>query len=253
MRRFTLSLFVPMLLAAASAPCLAGPITLEVTGTAFTYQWYDNSTPADYVELIGTLSTLEAQATITWNRGLGPAPQISGPPFLSHRQQSVGSPLADFVWASATWANGTFVPAPLPVPADAIEFGDVILIDNGFSPADLFTVADQFGFIFEDTGALALSAIGFGFRDDFLPDGYVPMGHELPDFASAVGQFVIQSLSFDGNELYNGYQVGFDITSISVSSVPEPATWALLLAGIAGVGFGRHSALSVYGRHRRDR
>lgn len=135
---------------------------------------------------------------------------------------------------SITWAGGTFVPAPIPVPPGAREIGDGIGLTNRVGFPDLFTVADQFTWEDENLNSVLSTAVLF-LTDDFLADSAgIPSGNELPNFATATGSMAILSYSITRGEslsdvIRDGYQVNIDVTS--VSRVPEPGTLVLLLAG----------------------
>jgi hypothetical protein len=234
MQRFVPWVVVLGSIAATPSMLLAAPITIDITGTVFTYEWFDHSTT--FVEQIGTLSSLDVVASITFDGSLGPAPTIdSFGSFNTYSQVSIGAPLDEFVSGSATWANGIFAPAPVPVPVGATAVGDARLIQNVVGGDDNFVVADRYAYQFEDTGDGFVVGLLFSFVDGFLPGDVVPTGSELPDFSSAIGQVVLQSVAFTGDNVYDGYQVGIDVTSVTVRPAPEPVTIQLLLAGLASL------------------
>lgn len=83
-------------------------------------------------------------------------------------------------------------------------------------------------------------AVVFNFFDNFLPGTSVPLGNELPDFASASGEFAAYSVALQGGDEGfegEGFILTGEITSATariVRQVPEPATGTLMLAAFAG-------------------
>jgi hypothetical protein len=224
-------------LISAPIPAFAVPITIDVTGTIRTYLTHDNSPFG--VDQTATLSHLDVHGFVTYDLGLAP-PAVTRP-FGDggvYERSSIGLPFIEFVSASLTWANGTFIAAPLFVPVGATAVGDALLLTNSIGSPDDFVIADQFGWQ-NESGAAALSRTVFRFEDDFISDAVaIPTGTEFPDLARALSRVFVQSVSVTSDDVLNGFQLGIDVTAASVRAVqvPEPGMLTLLSLGLAGLG-----------------
>lgn len=110
-------------------------------------------------------------------------------------------------------ANPSF-PHPVSLP------GDVFIYDNVFYPGQA-SLVDVFGVVFTTAGN---------------PGGYWNL------WSGAPGDY-----SLDESNAAGDYPVAIDGGSLDPTAVPEPSTWAMMLMGLAGVGF------AAYRRGRKDR
>ena len=232
-----------LLMTTASAPALAMPITIDITGVITQYLVFD----ADGMSTDHTASLTDplVTASITFDRGLVPEPQVQS--FTNARAltyASIGLPGVDFASGSLTWQNGTLVPEDTLDLAEAdIARGDALRLLNSFEFDDEFLITDWIAYGIADLLNYQ-QAIAFQFVDDFVPGTDVPVGTELPDFATASGLFEARSIFLqrvDGIFEGGGFALNGEITSAAarIVQVPEPATGMLLLAGLAGLGLVR--------------
>ena len=95
---------------------------------------------------------------------------------------------------------------------------------------DLLTgTADAF-----DTGAGVLGNFYLGADAGSNPNPWTSYSFDLTSLAGAGGTYQIRFAEVDNQNFFN---MGVDNVSINVAAVPEPGTYALMLAGLAGVGF----------------
>ena len=66
------------------------------------------------------------------------------------------------------------------------------------------------------------------------PNPWTSYSFDLTSLAGAGGTYQIRFAEVDNQGFFN---MGVDNVSINVAAVPEPGTYALMLAGLAGVGF----------------
>jgi hypothetical protein len=99
------------------------------------------------------------------------------------------------------------------------------------------------------TLGVGYSGLGFGYDGGYTDAGFSEPGYESPDF-EALFFYPGGSQVYSGNdvfgskiELYNGggqriaeFQLSGTILPAQASAVPEPASWAMLLAGLSGLG-----------------
>ncbi len=234
-----------VLTATVSAPALAVPITIDITGVITQYVTYEG---LDQIDRTSSLTNPHVTASITYDRDLAPAPQVDFFTNMTRLEHTSSSPpLVEFASGSFTWQNGTFVPeTPLDIPADGLVLGDTLQLSNFFDADD--------GFIIGDIAAYGAGLSSFqqgvilGFFGDFLPGTEIPSGSELPDFATASGQFQIWSVILDdigGAVTGGGFLLNGDVTSATARiayAVPEPTTAMLMLAGFVGFGILRRQA-----------
>lgn len=134
--------------------------------------------------------------------------------FLKYWQSSY-SDLVDVAWGGAnSTAYGSeisFAPeAGKTVTLNSFDFGDYVDRNYGSSVK-----------IYDGTGSLLLWDGG-----SFNPG--VTATHFAPAISSANGLVLRWGP--------DGYDVGIDNISVSVTAVPEPGTWAMMLAGMGAIG-----------------
>jgi hypothetical protein len=156
-------------------------------------------------------------------------------------------------------AGGVFSLEPNPVKMHGLSFRDdataadaatggvplLFLVDTGDTPTygvDFLTYQNTQPGIIANVLSKGATAIGFTFGS-YLPTGDATLtlstGDSFTISPSSTATFIgftsttpITSVSVDYPNSY-----AFDLTSVSVlGSVPEPASWALMLIGIGGLG-----------------
>ena len=98
--------------------------------------------------------------------------------------------------------------------------GDAFVYDNVFYPGQ-DSLVDQYGFVFTTAGN---------------PGGYWNLWSDAP------GDYSLYESNLAGD-----YPIAISGGSLDPQAVPEPSTWAMMLIGLAGVGF------AAYRRGRKDR
>jgi hypothetical protein len=113
--------------------------------------------------------------------------------------------------------------------------GDPITLQNGYSG---LTGPAAFGsgpFIYANSGsgaAFALNGSFFGPTYVFVPNGYVS-GTALTSSATYLGQTIASLGLTVGSYVYTS---GTDTVTVNIAAVPEPAAWAMMLAGFGIIG-----------------
>ncbi len=105
--------------------------------------------------------------------------------------------------------------------------------------ATSFTLSPTYyGDVYTSAGflnAYGYDVLGNNFQTYIFPDSAAPANLETPFHSTGVGDtgglFSQFSYLIAGNDV-----IDFDATSVSVPAVPEPATWAMMLTGFAGMG-----------------
>ena len=152
-------------------------------------------------------------------------------------------------------ANGQLPQASIGGSAGTVSVpSDAILVHPGNSA----TLSDFASFTSSTAGAftykIALKSVGIdttngvGYTPFTVLGGVVTLGTRgvLPTYGSAVTltgtQTLLPTQAFgvivDDNGVYYGDSTGLNFTVSDVAAVPEPATWGLLIAGFAMVGYG---------------
>ena len=232
-------------LAAIAMPSLANavPMTLDFTGTLSQYIVLDGASPP--LDKLGTLSDLGATGSITWDLALAPAAVLTSTPAVHYdfTRGGAGTPHAEFISASVTWANGVFTPAPIPIPPGATTLGDTFFLRNDVAGLrDTFQVADVFVWDLPD-GSRGFNGILFDSLQHFLSDATTfPTGSELPDFSTASTRVTfLDAVTSPAGGV--GFAAVLNVTSVAVRSpvpVPEPSVWLLLLAGLGAAAVARN-------------
>jgi hypothetical protein len=137
-----------------------------------------------------------------------------------------GSLSGDF--AAPAYPGGT----PDPHPYLALESGEssTIAFGGSFTGVEIYIGSlDTFNTISFSNG---LSFTGSSLAAGSVPDGNQTAGSSngLFSFVFSPGEAVTSvTLGSNGNSL--------EVAGISVSSIPEPATWAMMLIGFTGLGY----------------
>jgi len=114
--------------------------------------------------------------------------------------------------------NGFIADSSFPNPVSLPD--DAFIYDNVFYPGQ-DSLVDQYGVVFTTAGN---------------PGGYWNL------WSSAPGNYSLYESNVAGD-----YPITVDGGSLDPTPVPEPSTWAMMLIGLAGVGF------AAYRRGRKDR
>ena len=85
-----------------------------------------------------------------------------------------------------------------------------------------------------DTGAGVISNFYLGADAGANPNPWTSYSFDLTALATPGGTYQIRFAEVD-NQLF--FNMGVDKVSINAAAIPEPGTYALMLAGLAGVGF----------------
>jgi hypothetical protein len=126
--------------------------------------------------------------------------------------------------------------------ANTFSFGGLVGIPNAMAAFYSFSFNDPVTHeLFLDSAAGILlpgqtKTFKFG---EFIPDGVVPDGSyafstQLQFFAATLDRPLLDTSSFGG--------------TFTVTAVPEPSTWAMMLIGFAGIGFIRYRSVKDYSR-----
>ena len=100
---------------------------------------------------------------------------------------------------------------------------------TGFTPGKTYVLSfDDIAFF---VGAQTLDVSAFGGSADFTPASNAAYGSNELTFEATASSGNISFLALTGG---GNYVTGID--NLVVSSVPEPATWAMMLAGLGGLG-----------------
>ena len=111
--------------------------------------------------------------------------------------------------------------------------GDVMDVAAGFKTGFSFYYADQVGFTGTVSVYSGLDGTGTLLASLTLPSTPDPYNVWVPVGVSFAG--TAESAIFSGSANYIGFD-NITLGSASPRGVPEPATWAMMLVGVAGVG-----------------
>jgi hypothetical protein len=133
-----------------------------------------------------------------------------------------------------------------PYPSsDLISFGNFFrpLIEQGGNYYEVTTITD--GFVFQSglSSYRAMSGNNLTAADFVQYDPLTGLTNALshPNFASGTMEFGIMQF-LGGSNLASNLTVIVNYDNLSINSVPEPSTWALLLLGFSGLGLARYKA-----------
>jgi hypothetical protein len=154
----------------------------------------------------------------------------------------LGAPDDAFTGLGSGWITYDLGDRPL-VDGSGQDF-NVYEVDNGiveFSIADILVSADGLTFFnVETTSAPALDLAG----DEAHGNSNFRRSFDVGGAVAALGATEFRYLRIDGTSGGSiGDSNGFDLDAVgivnfaSTAAVPEPATWALMLAGFGGVGW----------------
>lgn len=223
MRKFALIMLSGLTLCLGVASARAAIVTVTYKGTVAS-----GSDPVDFFKAGDNFVGAAYQATYVFDTSLGETLNSSG-------------------WSYAL--GGSFFGSPSPALSATLTINNVSL---AFTP-------NSYGFIqgISDTASLIqhevkrLSSDGplseyanlihrlYRFNDNLYPASLTgPFSHTV-DFRDDI--FAIVEIEYRNpvNGLYSAFvHANFAPTSVTISSgVPEPATWAMMILGLAGVGF----------------
>jgi hypothetical protein len=165
----------------------------------------------------------------------------SQPLTASQEASFVGAPDDVFTGLGSGWVTYDLGNRPL-VDGSGQDF-NVYEVDNGiveFSIVDILVSADGLTFFnVEGTSAPALDLVG----DEAHGSSSFRQSFDLAGAVSALGATEFRYLRIDGTSGAGiGDSNGFDLDAVGIANfastaVPEPAGWALMLAGFGGVGW----------------
>jgi len=111
---------------------------------------------------------------------------------------------------------------------DAVTAIDLVLNDAGGISADTFTDPSRFGYyLYSSPSFYNLSTEDYNAQNLYL--GFNQSGGALA--STGFGSSAIQQY------FGSSYAISGTITEGAASAVPEPSTWAMMILGVAGIGF----------------
>jgi hypothetical protein len=187
----------------------------------------------------GTASTDFSGNVLIYETGEGPSTSFAGQPVNINLVISDQAGVQYVSYFSASWSNQTFT---IPYITGWTATGSSQL--GGGNPITFFSTVDL-----TDTGGTIDIFPSFGYVGEFdggfnLNLSYtLPSAHSLsaPFKDSAAGGGSIQATITDDISssvgAYDAESLGdFTVSSLSSTPVPEPAAWAIMLAGLFGLG-----------------
>lgn len=118
--------------------------------------------------------------------------------------------------------------------------------NGGNATAQTMTLEYGFGASFASVAGWTAAGSGFNFTSPIATATAAAVDGNTAGLVSGLGGTVTTSWApgqtlwlrwTETNELGNDHGLAIDNLSVSVTAVPEPGTWALLLAGLASLGF----------------
>lgn len=218
---------------AFAPPTDASPITVKVAGDIFEYATYHYEFATDTYTYLGSGSTGSLSGSFTWDPALM-GPDSSSPPSYSYHNDVPGPAL----WLSSSLTavtpdyTRTYDPA-----ASGLPLYEQYLVGNASgTPAVLQPLLYYYDFA---TGSSAQNSFSFydfsmpfAFTLDYASGQFVPVQVDFAPSGNDSGTLVAFSMVRTGDD----YDISYAAANLtSASTVPEPATVALLVAGLLGV------------------